>query len=77
MKHAIDFISGENFVEIGGAADVAFECCGVLHERSMSGGKVIKNDRVKAGGFQRLYRVTANIAGTAGDENHATATFLK
>jgi hypothetical protein len=77
VQHAGDLISAEGFLEISGLADIAFERRRILHERSMSGGKVIENDRVKACCFEGLYSVTANLAGAASDENHPTASFRK
>jgi hypothetical protein len=77
VKNAVNLVSAESLIEIRRITDIAFDCGSSLYERSMSGGKVIEYDRFEPRRFQRLYRVTTNISGTAGYKNHVTAIFRK
>src|SRR5262249_28608526 len=72
VKNAVDPAIPEIFLEIGEAADVAFEGRRLLNKRSMSGGEIVEYDRFQACGFQGLYRMTADVTGAAGDKNHET-----
>src|SRR5262245_60923567 len=76
MEHAFNRIFTKSLVEIREITDVSLEGWCAFNKGSMTGGKVIENDRRKPGCLELLYGMTADIASTASDKYH-DASFRK
>ena len=70
MQDALDPVSGKHTRKVLGIADISLDGGRSFDERMMACREVVEDQRLKPGMLECFNRVTSDIAGSAGDQDH-------